>query len=64
MPLNRQAKSPQHSCVMWLAMLIAVFGALVHGGAPSMVEVCSATGRHWLDTRGVADGSPGVATAY
>jgi hypothetical protein len=44
--------------LLWLALLIAVFGALVHGGAASMVEVCGASGRHWVDARGVADGSP------
>jgi hypothetical protein len=48
---------------VWLALLIAVFGALAHGGRTSMVEVCGATGRHWVDARGVADGSPGADNA-
>jgi hypothetical protein len=54
----------RHPLMLWLALLIAVFGALApvlslatsssRTSAQAMVEICSSSGSHWV----VADASP------
>lgn len=69
MPLQSPLAVLRNARWLWLALLLAVFGAVtpvvsraMEGGASGALEVCTSTGMAWVDAHGTATQDTGTGT--